>query len=49
MEQPRARVGQVADAVVIGSRIVQEIADAPNERRSVPGRIVEGFKRAMNA
>jgi tryptophan synthase alpha chain len=43
------RVGRIADAVVIGSRIVQEIADAPNEAAKRAGAIVEEFKRAMNA
>jgi tryptophan synthase alpha chain len=42
------RVGRVADAVVIGSRIVQEIADAPKEAAKRAGEIVADFKKAMN-
>ena len=43
------RVSRVADAVVIGSRIVQEIADAPGD--SAParaGEVLREFRRAMD-
>ena len=43
------RVGQVADAVVIGSRIVQEIADAPASAADRAGKLVAEFRRAMDA
>ncbi len=44
------RVGQVADAVVIGSRIVQEIADSsPANVAERAGTLVAGFRRAMDA
>ena len=43
------RVGRIADAVVIGSRIVQEIADAPVESAAErAGRLVAEFRKAMN-
>jgi len=42
------RVGQVADAVVIGSRIVQEIADRPLEAAKRAGALVAEFREAMN-
>jgi len=43
------RVGEVADAVVIGSRIVQEMADgAPEAAPERAGRLVEQFRRAMD-
>ena len=43
------RVGKVADAVVIGSRIVQEIADKPKEAAKRAGAVVAEFKQAMDA
>jgi tryptophan synthase alpha chain len=43
------RVGQVADAVVIGSRIVQEMADSPANAAERAGRLVAEFRRAMDA
>ena len=42
------RVGKVADAVVIGSRIVQEIADRPQEAAKRAGAIAAEFREAMN-
>jgi len=42
------RVGQVADAVVIGSRIVQAIADSPKDAASRAGTLVAEFREAMN-
>jgi tryptophan synthase alpha chain len=44
------RVGEVADAVVIGSRIVQEIAASPpGEAARRVGALVRGFRDAMDA
>ena len=43
------RIGQVADAVVIGSRIVQEIANAPASAAERAGKIVAEFRSAMDA
>jgi tryptophan synthase alpha chain len=43
------RVGQVADAVVIGSRIVQEIANAPANAAERAGKICAEFRSAMDA
>jgi tryptophan synthase alpha chain len=44
------RVGLVADAVVIGSRIVQEIADVPPEAAAERARsIMAEFRGAMDA
>ena len=43
------RVGKIADAVVIGSRIVQEIADKPQEAAQRAGALVAEFRKAMNA
>jgi tryptophan synthase alpha chain len=43
------RVGKIADAVVIGSRIVQEIADRPQEAAQRAGALVAEFRKAMNA
>jgi tryptophan synthase alpha chain len=43
------RVGRVADAVVIGSRIVQELADGPPEAAAErAGRLLAEFRRAMD-
>ena len=43
------RVGRVADAVVIGSRIVQEIADSPlAEAAARAGRLAAQFRQAMD-
>ncbi len=45
-----ARVARVADAVVIGSRIVQEMADAPAGTAAVrAGAVLGEFRRAMDA
>ena len=45
-----ARVARVADAVVIGSRIVQEMADAPAGSAAARAGVVLGeFRRAMDA
>jgi tryptophan synthase alpha chain len=45
-----ARVARVADAVVIGSRIVQEMADAPAGTAAARAGVVLGeFRRAMDA
>jgi len=42
------RVGRVADAVVIGSRIVQEIADAPPKQAAErAGRVLAEFRNAL--
>jgi tryptophan synthase alpha chain len=48
--QTAARVGRIADAVVIGSRIVQEIADSPPARvaERVEALLTE-FRRALDA
>jgi tryptophan synthase alpha chain len=44
------RVGRIADAVVIGTRIVQEIADAPGGSAAErAGRLVAEFRVAMDA
>ena len=43
------RIGKVADAVVIGSRIVQEIADSPANAAERAGAITAEFRRAMDA
>ena len=44
------RVGEVADAVVIGSRIVQEVASGPVELAAErAGRLVAQFRAAMDA
>jgi len=44
-----ARVGSVADAVVIGSRIVQEIAEGPVEGAAErAGRVLREFRNAMD-
>ncbi len=43
------RIGEVADAVVIGSRIVQEIAEGPAEAAAErAGRVLAEFRRAMD-
>ena len=43
------RVGKVADAVVIGSRIVQELADAPPEQAAERARaVIAEFRTAMD-
>jgi len=42
------RVGQVADAVVIGSRLVQEIADSPDKAAEKAGALVAEFRKAMD-
>jgi tryptophan synthase alpha chain len=43
------RVGRVADAVVIGSRIVQELADGPPEAAAErAGRLLAEFRSAMD-
>ena len=43
------RVGRVADAVVIGSRIVQEIADAPPKQAAErAGLLLAEFRKALN-
>jgi tryptophan synthase alpha chain len=43
------RVGRVADAVVIGSRIVQEISEGPVEGAAErAGRLLAEFRRAMD-
>jgi tryptophan synthase alpha chain len=42
------RVAQVADAVVIGSRIVQEMADAPGEAAARAGEVLREFRDAMS-
>jgi tryptophan synthase alpha chain len=42
------RVGRVADAVVIGSRIVQEIADAPAEAPRRAGALLAQFRKALD-
>jgi tryptophan synthase alpha chain len=43
------RVAQVADAVVIGSRIVQEIAEAaPEAAAERAGAVLREFRRAMD-
>jgi tryptophan synthase alpha subunit len=38
----------VADAVVIGSRIVQEIADAPAEAPRRAGALLAQFRKALD-
>ena len=44
------RVGKVADAVVIGSRLVQELADAPAERAAErAGALAAEFRQAMDS
>jgi tryptophan synthase alpha chain len=43
------RVAQVADAVVIGSRIVQEMADAPDNAAARAGEVLREFRDAMDA
>jgi tryptophan synthase alpha chain len=44
------RVGRIADAVVIGSRIVQEIADSPPAQAAERvGKLVAEFRKAMEA
>ena len=44
------RVGAVADAVVVGSRLVQELADAPvNEAPARAERLVGDLRRAMDS
>jgi tryptophan synthase alpha chain len=44
------RIGKAADAVVIGSRIVQEIADSPRALAAErAGALVAEFRRAMDA
>ena len=43
------RVGQVADAVVIGSRLVQEIADSPDKAAEKAGALVAEFRKAMDS
>jgi tryptophan synthase alpha chain len=42
------RVARVADAVVIGSRIVQEIADSPDNAAARAGEVLREFRDAMN-
>jgi tryptophan synthase alpha chain len=43
------RVGRVADAVVIGSRIVQEIADAPSGQAAErAGKVLAEFRKALD-
>ena len=42
------RVAQVADAVVIGSRIVQEMADAPDNPAARAGEVLREFRDAMS-
>jgi tryptophan synthase alpha chain len=43
------RVGRVADAVVIGSRIVQAIADAPpNQAAERAGKVLAEFHKALD-
>ena len=45
-----SRVARVADAVVIGSRIVQELADAPPERAGARAlEVMREFRQAMDA
>jgi tryptophan synthase alpha chain len=44
------RVGRVADAVVVGTRIVQEIADSPpGAAADRAGKLVSEFRRALDA
>ena len=43
-----ARVAKVADAVVIGSRIVQAIADAPNNAAATAEKVLLEFKEALD-
>ena len=42
------RVARIADAVVIGSRIVQEIADAPDRAAARAGEVLGEFRAAMD-
>jgi tryptophan synthase alpha chain len=44
------RIARVADAVVVGSRIVQEIADSPPEAAAARvGELIRGFRAAMDS
>lgn len=42
------RVARIADAVVIGSRIVQEMADAPDHAAARAGEVMREFRTAMD-
>jgi tryptophan synthase alpha chain len=42
------RVARFADAVVIGSRIVQEMADSPDNAAARAGEVLSEFRDAMN-
>ncbi|HLX25230.1 MAG TPA: tryptophan synthase subunit alpha [Usitatibacter sp.] len=42
------RVARIADAVVVGSRIVQEIADAPDRAAAVAEKVLREFRDAMD-
>ena len=42
------RLARVADAVVIGSRIVQEMADSPDNAAARAGEVLREFRDAMN-
>ncbi len=42
------RVARIADAVVVGSRIVQEIADAPDRAPAVAEKVLREFRDAMD-
>ena len=42
-----ARIAKVADAVVVGSRIVQEIADNPQNAAAVAERVLREFRDAL--
>jgi tryptophan synthase alpha chain len=44
------RVARIADAVVIGSRIVQELADVPDESAAArAGEVIREFRQAMDS
>jgi tryptophan synthase alpha chain len=42
------RVARVADAVVVGSRIVQDIADSPERATSIAEKLVREFRDAVD-
>ena len=43
-------IARVADAVVVGSRVVQEIADAPPDAAAARvGELMRGFRGAMDS
>ena len=44
-----ARVARVADAVVVGSRIVQEIADSPQNAAATAERVLREFREALDS